>query len=155
MKPAPESPPAPSKAPSCLGKPIRNLARLPLQVGSRRKKSGRSQKLAFSPKTSRFSPLILAQKGSALSWLVDDRAVLHPRRILCLLIQQYVQYHACACCGSIRLSTKGTPASRVPHAPDGHHFGFRRNSPHTAKPPPLVNQPAGSGGQPVGVRSRG
>ena len=53
---------------------------------------------------SRFSPLILAHKGSArlLPWLVDDRATLHhPRRIWCLLTPQSVQPHACACCGTL------------------------------------------------------
>ena len=38
----------PSKAPSSLGKRPRNLPRSPLQVGSLRKKSGRSQKSALS-----------------------------------------------------------------------------------------------------------
>ena len=46
----------PSKAPSSLGKRPRNLARSPLQVGSRRKNSDRSQKLASleEPPGSRF-----------------------------------------------------------------------------------------------------
>ena len=39
--------------------------------------------------------------GSAPSWLVDDRATLHPRRMRCLLTQQYVQLHTCACCGNL------------------------------------------------------
>ena len=71
----------PSKAPISLGKRPRNIARSPLRAGSRWKKSCRSQKSASSPKTSRFSPSILARKSSALPWLVDDRATLHPRRI--------------------------------------------------------------------------
>ena len=35
----------------------------------------------------RFSPLVLAHESSALPWLVDGQAILHPRRRLCLLIR--------------------------------------------------------------------
>ena len=60
----------------------------------------------------------------------------------------------------IRLSVTISPASRVPHAPEGHHIGVRerctwRNRPDITKLPTLVNQPAGSGGQPVSVTFRG
>ena len=44
--------------------------------GPRRKKNGRGQTSAFPSETSRFTPLILAHRGSALAWLVDDRAAL-------------------------------------------------------------------------------
>ena len=49
--------------------------------GSRRKKNDRGQISAFPSETSRFAPLILAHKGSALPWLVDERAALRIRRI--------------------------------------------------------------------------
>ena len=64
---------------------LRNLARSPLLVGPRRKKTDRGQRSAFPSETSRFAPLVLAHKGSALYWLVDDRAPFPPRRIWCLL----------------------------------------------------------------------
>ena len=67
-----------SKAPSSLGKRPRSLAHSPLRVGSRRNKSGRSQKSASFLKTSRLSPRF-------------SRPALHPRRIWCLLTQQLVR----------------------------------------------------------------
>ena len=73
----------PPKALSSFGKHPGNLARLPLQLDSRREKYGGIQKSTSSSKTSRFSPVVLAHKGSALPWLVDDQANLHPRRIWC------------------------------------------------------------------------
>ena len=123
-----------SKAPSSLEKRPRNLARLPHQVGSRRKKSGRSQKSAFSQKTSRFSPFIVVHnKGSALRWPVDHRATLHPRQIWCFLTQQYVQQRACACCGTLsgfprqyHYLLRATRSSRKPH--------WRLGEAHLAKP---------------------
>ena len=39
-----------------------------------RKQTGRGRRSAFPSETSRFAPLILAHRGSALPWLVDDRA---------------------------------------------------------------------------------
>ena len=51
--------------------------------------------------TSRFSPGVLTHKGPALSCFVDDRVVLHPRGIYCLLTQQCVRQHACASCGTL------------------------------------------------------
>ena len=53
--------------------------------GPRRKKNGRGQTSAFPSETSRFTPLILAHRGSALPWLVDDRAALRLRRIWCII----------------------------------------------------------------------
>ena len=52
--------------------------------GPRRKKNNRGQTSAFPPETSRFKPVILAHRGSALTWLVDDRAALRLRRIWCV-----------------------------------------------------------------------
>ncbi|CAN0369132.1 unnamed protein product, partial [Ascophyllum nodosum] len=81
--------PRPAFSSSCpkpcasLKKPT-NLARSPFLVGPRRKKKYRSQTLAFPSETSRLAPLILAHRGSALPWLVDDRAALRLRRIWCV-----------------------------------------------------------------------
>ena len=43
----------------------------------------------------------LAHRGSAFTWLVDDRAALRSRQTWCLLTQQYTQQRACACCGAL------------------------------------------------------
>ena len=45
----------------------------------------RDQLFPQKQKTSRFAPLILAHRGWALPWLVDDRAAFRPRRIWCVL----------------------------------------------------------------------
>ena len=52
--------------------------------GPRRKKNGRGQKSAFPSNTSRFTPLIVAHRGSAIPWLVDDRVALRLRGIWCV-----------------------------------------------------------------------
>ena len=52
--------------------------------GPRRKKNDRGQTSAFPLEISRLTPLILALRGSALPWLVDDRASLRLRRIWCV-----------------------------------------------------------------------
>ena len=52
--------------------------------GPRRKKNDRGQRSAFPSETSRFALSILAHKGSALPWLVNDRAALRLRRIWCV-----------------------------------------------------------------------
>ena len=53
--------------------------------GPRRKKNDdRGQTSIFPSETSRFKPVILAHRGSALPWLVDDRATLRLRRIWCV-----------------------------------------------------------------------
>ena len=52
--------------------------------GPRRKKNDRGQISAFPSETSRFKPVILTHKGSALPWLVDGRAALHLRQIWCV-----------------------------------------------------------------------
>ena len=49
--------------------------------GPRRKKNDRGQRSAFLLETSRFALSILAHRGSALPWLVNDRATLRLRRI--------------------------------------------------------------------------
>ena len=50
----------------------------------RRKKNDRGQTSTFPLETSLFKPVILAHRGSALPWLVDDRASLRLRRIWCV-----------------------------------------------------------------------
>ena len=60
------------------------------------------QRSAFPSETSRLAPVIIAHKGSALPWLVDDHASLRPRRTWYLPTQQYKQQHACACCGALQ-----------------------------------------------------
>ena len=52
--------------------------------GPRRKKNDRGQTSAFPSETSRFALSILAHRGSALPWLVNDRAALRLRRIWCV-----------------------------------------------------------------------
>ena len=49
--------------------------------GPRRKKNDRGQRSAFPSETSRFALSILAHRGSALRWLVNDRAALRLRHI--------------------------------------------------------------------------
>ena len=121
--------------------------------------------LGKRPHNVRFSPLILAHKGSAPTPLVRGRSsyppsspnlvCAHPTDKMCsnMLVRAVASY-------DIELSATISPASRVPHAPEGHHIGVMerrtgRNRPDTTKLPPLVNQPAGSGRHRVGVTSRG
>ena len=118
-----------SKAPSPLGKRPKNFDRLPLKVGSRRKRFLRRQK-QLSLKTSQFSSSILTHKVSVLPYtsLARQRwrATIHPCRVWCLLTQQYAQqkrlrvpWHP------VRLSAIVSPASRVLHAPEGHQIDVR------------------------------
>ena len=71
MKPARE--PASSGPKSCasLKKPHESCP-FAAPCGPRRKKNDRGQTSAFPSETSRFAPLILAFRGSALPWLVDE-----------------------------------------------------------------------------------
>ena len=72
--------------------------------GPLRKKNDRGQTSAFPSETSRFKPVILAHRGSALPWLVDDRVALRLRRIWCVPTRQ----------STTRLSATVLPASREP-----------------------------------------
>ena len=83
MKPARE--PASSRPKSCafLKKPHESCP-FAASCGPRRKKNDRGQRSAFPSETSRFKPVILAHRGSALPWLVNDRAALRLRRIWCV-----------------------------------------------------------------------
>ena len=105
-----------------------NLARSPLLVGPRRKKTDRGQRSTFPSETSRLTPLILVHRGPALPWLVDDRAALRLRRILCTPTRW----------SATRFSATVLPASRVPPSPEGHQIGARkRRAPGNI----ILNQP--------------
>ena len=75
MKPARE--PASSRPKPCasLKKPHKSCP-FAAPCGPLRKKNDRGQTSAFPSETSRFKPVILAHGGSALPWLVDNRAAL-------------------------------------------------------------------------------
>ena len=72
--------PASSRPKSCasLKKPHESCP-FAAPCGPRRKKNYLCQRSAFPSETSRFKPVILAHRGSALPWLVDDRSALHLR----------------------------------------------------------------------------
>ena len=83
VKPARE--PASSRLKPCafLKKPHKSCP-FAAPRGPRRKGNDRGQTSAFPSETSRFKPVIVAHRGSALPWLVDDRASLRLRRIWCV-----------------------------------------------------------------------
>ena len=91
MKPARE--PASSRPKPCafLKKPHESCP-FAAPCGPRRKKNDRGQRSAFPSETSRFKPVILAHRGSALPWLVNDRAALRLRRIWCVKLQTLFLY---------------------------------------------------------------
>ena len=70
--------------PSMTNKEIIQYTSVLITQGPRRKKNDRGQRSAFPSETSRFKPVILAHRGSALPWLVNDRAALRLRRIWCV-----------------------------------------------------------------------
>ena len=82
MKPARE--PASSRPKPCasLKKPHESCP-FAAPCGPRRKKNDLGQISASPSEISRFKPVILAHRGSALPWLVNDRAALRLRRIWC------------------------------------------------------------------------
>ena len=92
VKPARE--PASSRPKPCafLKKPHESCP-FAAPCGPRRKKNDRGQRSAFPSETSRFKPVILAHRGSALPWLVNDRAALRLRRIWCTLTLIAMQGH--------------------------------------------------------------
>ena len=83
VKPVREPAPSRSNPRASLKKPHESCPFTTL-CGPRRKKKDRGQTSAFPSETSRFKPVILAHRGSALPWLVDDRAALRHRRIWCV-----------------------------------------------------------------------
>ena len=72
--------PAVTKPCASLKKPHKSCP-FAAPCGPRRKKNDRGQRSAFPSETSRFALSILAHRGSALPWLVNDRAALRLRRI--------------------------------------------------------------------------
>ena len=157
MKPAREPAPIRSKPCASLKNASRIFARSPLLVGPRKKKTDRDQRSAFLYKqTSLFAPLVLAPKGSALPWLVDDRAALRPRRMRCLFTQQYMQQHVCVCCRALPGFLRQCPLPLACHyLPKGTKLELGRGAhhPQPTKPPPRFNRPAESQRQPVGCIS--
>ena len=106
--------------------------------GPRRKKKYPGQTSAFPSDTFRFVPLIFAHRGSALPWLVDDRAALRLRRIWCVPTQK----------SSIRFSATVIPAPRVPpHLLKGTKLEFGRGAhlgtPSSANHTAAASQPTG------------
>ena len=83
VKPARESASSRPKPCASLKKPHESCP-LAAPCGPRRKKNDRGQRSAFPSETSRFALLILAYRGSALPWLVNNRAALRLRRIWCV-----------------------------------------------------------------------
>ena len=115
MKPARE--PASSRPKPCasLKNPHESCA-FTAPCGLRRKKNDRGQTSAFPSETSRFMPLILAHRGSALSWLVDDRAALRLRRICAHPLDRALLGSPRQC--SLPLACR--------HPPEGHQIGARK-----------------------------
>ena len=83
VKPACESTSSRPKPYASLKKPHESCP-FAAPCGPRGKKNYRGQRSAFPSETSRFALLILAHRGSALPWLVNDRAALRLRRIWCV-----------------------------------------------------------------------
>ena len=84
--------------------------------GPRRKKNDRGQRSAFPLETSRFALSILAHRGSALPWLVNDQAALRLRRIWCVPTDRGLPGSPRQC--SLPLACR--------HPPKGHHIGPRK-----------------------------
>ena len=148
MKPAREPEPRRPKPCTSLKKPHESCPFV-APCGPRRKKNDRGQTSAFPSETSRFKPVILAHRGSALPWLVDDRATLRLRRIWCVPTRS----------STTRLSATVLPASRVPppsrRAPKWGLEEARTwdHHPQPIIPPPRLNRQAESRRQPVGCIS--
>ena len=135
MKPARE--PASSRTKPCasLKKPHESCP-FAAPCGPRRKKNDRGQTSAFPSETSRFVPLILAHRGSALPWLVGDRAALSPKLARTHPIGHYQALRDSAPCLS-RAATlpKGTKLELERSA----HLGTLSSANHTA----AASQPTG------------
>ena len=148
VKPARE--PASSRLKPCasLEKPHESCP-FAAPCGPRRKKNYRGQTSDCPSETSRFRPVILAHRGSALPWLVDDRASLRLRRIWCVPTQE----------STTRLSTTVLPASRVPPpSRRATNWGSEEartweRHPQPTIPPPRLNRQAESRRQPFGCIS--
>ena len=115
MKPAREPGSSRPKPCASLKKPHESCP-FAAPCGPRRKKNDRGQTSAFPSETSRFKPVILAHRGSALPWLIDDRAALRLRRIWCVPNHRELP-------GSPRQCSQ--PLARR-HPPEGHQIGARK-----------------------------
>ena len=80
MKPAREPASSCPKPCASLKKPHESCP-FAAPCGPRRKKNDRGQRSVFPSETFRFVLSVLAHRGSALPWLVNDRAALRLRRI--------------------------------------------------------------------------
>ena len=153
MKPARE--PASSRPKPCAS--LKNALRiLPVRrflltlVG--RKKTEVSTALALTTwgasswLASQFMPLILAHRGSALPWLVDDRDVLPPSPNL---VRTYPMERNQALRDSASCFSRAVASRRT------HQIGARKrrasgeHHPQPTKPPPHLNRPAESRVSPV------
>ena len=128
MKPARE--PASSRPKPCASlKMPHKSCPFAAPCGPRRKKNDRGQRSAFPSETSRFALSILAHRGSALSWLVNDRAALRLRRIWCVYPPDRELPGSPRQC-SLPLACR--------HPPEGHQIGARkRRTPENT----IVSQP--------------
>ena len=115
MKPAREPASSCPKPCASLKKPHKSCTFAAL-CGPRRKKNDRGQTSAFPSETSRFKPVILVHRGSALPWLVDDRAA--PR-----LCESGTYPPDRALPGSPRQCSLPLACR---HPPEGHHIGARK-----------------------------
>ena len=102
-----------------------NISRSPLFAGLRRKKTDRGQRSAFPSETSRFAPLILAHRSSALPCLLDDRTALRPHRIWCVPPDRALPGSPRKCSCLSRAATK-LDLER------GEHLGTPSSTNHTA-----------------------
>ena len=108
MKPAREPVSSRPKPCASLKKPHASCP-FAAPCGPRRKKNDRSQRSAFPSKTSRFALSILAHRGSAFPWLVNDRAALR-LQIFCVLVVNPCNYFIelkppVVCCTRFRPTT--------------------------------------------------
>ena len=149
MKPAREPASSRPKSFASLRKPHESCP-FAARCGPRRKKNDRGQTSVFPSETSRFKPVILAHRGSALPWLVDDRAALRLRRIWGVPTRY----------STTRLSATVLPTSRVPlpsqRAPNWSSEGAHtlEHHPQPTIPLPRLHRQAESRRQPVGCISR-
>ena len=120
MKPAHK--PASSRPKPCASfKKPHESCPLAAPCGPRRKKNDRGQRSAFPSETSRFALSILAHRGSALPWLVNDRAALRLRRIWsittctfrCISISQPYLKPLTKCARLFRLEALSIPLAKA------------------------------------------
>ena len=126
MKPARE-PASACPKPQTTMKNAPIISRSPLLVGYRRKKLLREQ--FFPPKNLPVCDFDSRTQDSSTPWLVDDRAALRPRQIICLLARYIVPRYVFlgVLQSPTRLSTTTVlPASRVPPPPEGHQIRARK-----------------------------